>query len=526
MAKDLNIKIIQFFVLAVVLIGVFITVYSPHLYYDYYYPLHYDEWLNISEAKKINNDGFFESVFYPYFKQKIVRMNLVYGFDIFLAVLESISGNLIPVYQYLPAATAVLNAIILFWLAKTISKSFIFSLTVVIFFALLPSNINILGNWFFLPSTFSYFFVSAIILFFSRYLAEEDGKYFFLAVVFLTVLFLVYPLNAVFLLPVLYIAYILAGKKSPAKQFKLFSLFVISLVPFLLLFFALAFKVGLPHEQQSGNLFLIFKNAIVYNSRSQGLLLNDLYFMPPFFYYVLMVFSSVAIVKNYKNKMFYVLNLLFFWSLGNLLLFKMFNFTLLSSYHRILYLSFIVFCLLAPLGIKNTVELPGKMKKNIFAGKILKFMAAAAFIFYIVSSMGKNFFPSDNLKPVKLIDAKNSAMLEFIKENYSKRVVLAPQLLSVVIYPLTANFAASLANVPFFSLEKRGDYFFSAEKRMFNDINNYDPFSAFLMQSDESRKKILELYDFDLVYSPGRIDSQLLNPIFAQDGQFVYEVKK
>ena len=113
------------------------------------------------------------------------------------------------------------------------------------------------------------------------------------------------------------------------------------------------------------------------------------------------------------------------------------------------------------------------------------------------------------LQPTKLVSDDDLKPLSFIKSNLSQKNILAPKLFSAVIYPITENYTVLLLSDMLIS---RGNL-------------TYDPYPNFLGRSDDARKIIKEKYNFDLVYTAIKFDSEISNLIYDDGKRFIYEVE-
>lgn len=130
---------------------------------NYPFPVHADEWTHLGQIIYIINSktlGFVN----PYSPSLTNNNELEVGFNLFLALFFIITTlNPVLSYQFLPAIFFMINATLLFFFVKKLTKNYYIALFSILFFLAIPSNINFLGNWFAVPLTFSIF---SIYLFF------------------------------------------------------------------------------------------------------------------------------------------------------------------------------------------------------------------------------------------------------------------------------------------------------------------------------------------------------------------------
>ena len=165
-------NLLQKLTLILLLLFVFLLVYSPH--FSYKYPLHVDEYHHI--AKAINFIENKELNIVPNYQHQPYSPNLEPGFTIFLSLLAFAKLDLILFYKFLPAIFAALAAFTLFHLMFYITKNFYLAISSIVFFASLKSNINLHGLWFFTPLTLA---MPLIFLFFLLFLTPNWVFYLF-----------------------------------------------------------------------------------------------------------------------------------------------------------------------------------------------------------------------------------------------------------------------------------------------------------------------------------------------------------
>lgn len=195
-----------------VLVGIFLLVYTPH--YRYPFPRHVDEWHHITETIRLQEGG------YP---GKSIGLRV--GFHVLLWPLSKIV-NLVLVYRFLPAIWAVISALVLFYLVyKKTDRSFFTALLTMIFFASIKSNVNITGLWFFTPLTFSIPFIYLYMYFFTEGVQRENKKLILLSLLVMVILLPIHAISVLFALPFLLI-YSLFNFKYIKKEWSFFSAFL------------------------------------------------------------------------------------------------------------------------------------------------------------------------------------------------------------------------------------------------------------------------------------------------------------
>jgi len=499
-----NFSIPQCFLLAAVLVLVFFVVYSPHLYYDYSYPLHYDEWIHVNAAKILIN-SWTGDVDLP--TNLVMDTQYEYAFDILLSLIEIIPAvDLVTFYQFLPAIIAIISSLLLFIFVWRINNNFYSAILAILLFSLLKSNVNLLGLWFFLPSTLSYLFLFLVFIYISRFFSTNNKKDLYLFYLFSLFLFVFYPPNAIFIFPVIMLTYFLN------KGWKDFFKFL--LINALIILFSLVINYLFSRYYWDVNFFNTIlkdiKNLIFFKGWSG--FTEHTYFLPAFYGYIASGLAFIGFIVNIKNKKLYLINFLSVWVIINLLLYKFFSFTIFSFYQRIFYLGLICLAVLSAVGLtyilKKIKTLLYQKKSNII--QVIYYSLVTLALIVILYQPITSYHKLDiTMQPVKLVNVDDLKPLCFIKSNLTQKNILAPKLFSVVIFPLTENYSVALLSDMLIS---RGHLV-------------YDPYPNFMIRNDDARKIIKERYNFNYIYTAVKFDSEISNLIYDDGKRFIYEIE-
>ncbi|MBI5149104.1 hypothetical protein HZA33_05480, partial [Candidatus Pacearchaeota archaeon] len=285
-------KKIKLALIFLVLIITFLLVYSPH--FNYKYPLHADEWHHVENAERILDGN------YDY---KAPNYEIGYDFIIagFFAILKIFKINTIMAYSFFPAIFAIIASLLLFIFVRKIA-GFNVALLSMIFFASLPSNINILGLWFAIPLTMA---IPFIFLFLNLFVnGFESKKRFYYCIPILLLLFLIHPPSALIVISISFI-YCFFARDIKKNWLPLILIFLVPLlalilssftVPIKLTFYNLVFKHGYTVYEPSLELYSL-KLAV-----GKNVLAINRYFVPLIYGIIPFLLALVGIYFVYKEE--------------------------------------------------------------------------------------------------------------------------------------------------------------------------------------------------------------------------------
>ncbi len=197
-----------------------LIVYTPH--YSYKYPRHIDEWHHIEEAYRLREGEYSGG-----------QIGFRFGFHLILAALSYILP-LVKYYHIFPPIMGMISALTLFYVSFKKTNSYYVGLFSILFFALIGSNSNILGLWFFAPLSFSIPFIFLYFYYFTEGLANKNKNQILISLGIMLFLTVVYPIAVLFAIPILAI-YAFIHREYLFKEWEFFGLFLlIPLVGYLL----------------------------------------------------------------------------------------------------------------------------------------------------------------------------------------------------------------------------------------------------------------------------------------------------
>ncbi|MFH1053158.1 MAG: hypothetical protein V1740_01960 [Candidatus Woesearchaeota archaeon] len=367
--------------------------------FNYPYPIHADEWSFLTMAISIKEN---DRIGLNPFTQKESGFNLETGSHLFLSELIILFDfDPIEVFQHFPAIFAVVNSLFLFLLVRKMHGHWagIFS---ILFFASIQSNTNLLGNWFFTPLTFSLW-----LIFLFAYLLLEEKLWMPVPILIITIL--TYPPVFIINLFLLFI--------SVLKKKKL----MVMLIIFVFGGFIYLYLVGI-----NPFTFIIFKKwtflEIKYNLIS--------------FYGI--VGCILALAGFYRKK---YLILVTGFLLANVILFQLFDFSILIPYIRVFYYYLVSLTIASGIGLWFLIKkfcLKSQIKE-VFA--ILIVIVLFAFQFW-----GYYEIEDRDVVLLHLIQDKHYDAMVFLRDNYDleNETVFTDALVGLAVYPITQGLPVAI----------------------------------------------------------------------------------
>ena len=477
-----NDKIWKGFLLFLVLLLGILIIYSPH--YNYSYPLHLDEWNFITEAKVIQNEGF----------SRVLDAPLGSGFSIFLHFIN-LFFPLVLIFKFLPALNFLVIGGVLFYFMNE-NYNYWIGLFSVIFFASLPSNVNILGTWFFVPIIAA---VSLVYIYlFSFENLKGNPKLLYLSAVILFLIAFIHPTSFLVVLFV-GIIYFSINYGFVKDNYKLFSPFLILIIPAIIVLNHLAKNFDSIIGKFVWRAFVIQIN-----------------FNPIFFYGLLSsFFALVGFVIVTRRKELLAFRIYILVSLISVVLFLFFEFTVFSSYQRYLYHFMIAAVPLSAIGFYESLRFIyhylrryKRVLRFVFLGSLM--VLTLFVVFYDYGSVpGQtelyNLITDEDYEAMAFLRDYNDTYVKDSRYFHATEVISLP-------FPGTAMYAVtnkgSISNIVY-----------RAEELGFNRLAR-----DFFSESCEGKLKISERFvNFRYVYSYEEIDCSFLNEIYRNDKVFLYE---
>ena len=421
----------KLFFLVLILIFVFLLVYTPHFAYPF--PSHIDEWHHITEAIKLQEGEYSGGT-----------MGYRVGFHLLLLLLSKIT-NLVLIYQFLPAIWAVFSALALFYVVyKKTDRKFYVALFALIFFASIKSNVNITGLWFFTPLSFSLPFIFLYVYFFTEGIEKQNKKFILVSLIIMALLLFFHSISVLFAIPFLLI-YSLFNFKYIKKEWEFFSLFLI--IPIIgILFYKFVTKT--PWNFLIRNLI----KALQFR-RGWGVLeINNSFFeLYGLIGYILAIIGLILVFRNKKNinpvrgyrskveaqsertsngvKKYLAYGLWPITVLISIMIYKKTGVSYLSPYQRNLYYFVIGLPILSAFGLDYLFKLTQKIiNKKIFL--VVIFIVVIFFTFKSYWEIPKQ------VDLYQVIDNDDYQALLFLS-TLPKTVVMADPMVSVAMYPIS-----------------------------------------------------------------------------------------
>jgi len=481
----------RIFLISVVLICLFLLVYSPH--FNYKFPLHADEWHAITEATKLGNRE------YNFIgKDGIRTMGFEIGFHVFLFVISGIT-NLVFFYKFLPAIWAVLTALILFYVVYKKTNNFFIGLFSMIFFASLKSNVNILGLWFFTPLTFALPFIFLYVFFFTEGLEKQNKKFILLSLGIMLFLLFAHAVSVLFAIPFLLI-YSLFYLNYIKKEFKFFLWFL--LIPVVgILFYSLMTHVSIIGASLGILNDLQFKTGWTPLEVKNSFL--EMYSLIGYFLALLGIAGLFLFQKNIKKYLAYIL-----WPLVLFVMIFIFRITgvsYISPYQRNLYYFALSLPFLSSIGLYHVLRiLKSKLKNFNFDEKLksvlIKILSLIVIFIVLFFTFNSYYKIPSSLGLYYLVDEQDYNSFLFLSKQ-EKGIVLGLPGVSTGIYPISGH--EPVATLFFYGNRKDSELFFNTQ-----DCNE--------------KQEIIDKYDVSYVLSPQEIDCDW-NLIYGDEG-YIYSV--
>jgi hypothetical protein len=443
-------KIIKVILLVLTLIICFFLVYKIHFAYPYEFinpesatlvnatpypfPLHNDEWTHLALGLAIAEEH--KTNFNPYLGTP--TQDREKGFHLLLATLfrfPMISPVLF--YQLLAPIFLAVNALFLFLLVSKLIKNYWAGLFSIFFFASIKSNMNLLGNWFFIPLTFTLFLVFLYFYLFTKALeGSKKSKTFMLAsMLVFVVAILIYPFAAVLasIVSSLYTLSKLGFVKKNLKYVVFFGIlgFIISVV-FVKLYFWTGTILGTAQKFLGE---MVFEKGWAVLEHSYSLL--SFYGIIPS---MLVVLGIIYLLLKKKNLLFILWPAVLFL---NLVLFMLFGFSLFLPYQRNLFYLLVSLAPLSAMGLYWLSELlVASSKKYIVRNKKYSIALAVLLVAIVLFFTFKGYYKIEpqEFSLHRIMTFPEYEALLWLKEHYEPyQKVLAKPFLSVAVYPVSMN---------------------------------------------------------------------------------------
>jgi hypothetical protein len=467
---------------------------------NYPYPIHADEWNHLARTIYLMEFGEFSEFGFmstnPYSEEGYESKNYQFGYHNALFIFFSIFP-LDPVltYQYLPALFFVINSIFLFLFVRRFLGNDYVALLSIIFFLAIPSNINMLGNWFATPLTFSLFMVYLFFILFDKFMKEKEKKYLIYSLIVYSLIVITYLLAAMLIAVILFFYLFYELKIHRKMNPKI----LVSLLLLLFLFVVLCFK------------FIIFKTTWTTFKYDYSLI-----FFYGLFPTLLALFGFWVALKEKKNSILLIWPILCLVNLG---LYAKFNFGFFIPYERTLYYFLVGLAPLAGLGCYSLLKLFYEKVGGYIKIKNIAFLLTLILFFVIMCLVFEGYYSMET-RPLDLFHILGEPeynALKFLEGNYEgKTYVFADSFVSIGVFPISKSYIASMETA---NLGYKKDNFNFIEFLLFDCEEKLEHLKEF----NEGRTVNLDETQ-DFVLSGEKIDCEFLKEVYGE-GTYLYEIE-
>ena len=492
------IKEYRVWLVIIVLIATFLLVYYPH--FSYPYPLHADEWNSINSAEKLLNGEY--GVPYAEFGK-----NFEFGYHASLAfifLIEKVAGiSPILAYKFLPAIFAVFASLFLFLLMFKLTGNYFISLFSMVFFASLPSNVNLLGLWFAVPLTLA---IPLVYLFFYFFL-QEGKRTLVYSIIILFAIFFIHAPSALILLPVLFFYSVFNYRKILKKQLLVFLPYVIFFfIGFVSMWYktiwktlsimlnAIVFKAGDSHIELN-----LETNPLVYNFFGEKIILSQ-YFLPLLYGFVPFILVLIGLYYALKNERLRIFAIWLFVCVINLFIFNLLDFTIFARSQRVVYYTLLALAPLSAIGMERIVSY---IKEKIRKENMKKIIAIIAILLVLAASFYNYGKQNKGTEIYYLINEKDFKALTFLKDK-ENGILIAPLKEAVADYSIAGKKAVAKFYPPYEMNENKMDV------------------ERFYASGCEIKEMIIRKYNATYVLSKEKLACEW-KEIYS-DERFIYEV--
>jgi len=424
MTMNLNATItwIKYIVLMIVLVmGAFLA-YQPHL--DNPLPLLADEYVHISLAEQILNEGALPFT-NPYIATETPHANYESGFHFFLALIFIVlPGEPVLMYQYFAAVFFVINGLLLFYLVKVWSKKYVAALFAVFFFSTITSADGLLAHQYFVPLTLGITLLFASHIFLYKLLSTHEHRFLALLAGALLVTAITYP-------PTLFFFLFTAGAYLLLMKHDLNSYVHLTRRTFFIL---LATTTALLSGLFFGVLaYLQLLDEIIFHTSWSAPF--DEYSLVFFFGIVPSTLAAIGLWGNVRKTGPGSLMILcwFFYSLLALYVFYLFEYSLLVPFPRLFLYFLIVVSILAGFGASTIIA--AAQSQTGYIRKALLIIPLGIGISFHMTYVTQT---SVQLPTIITTD-KYQVLAQFAKQYPADGVMISDPLTSIAVYPITGN---------------------------------------------------------------------------------------
>ncbi len=430
----MNKKELLMLIISLILIAVF--TYLPH--FSYNLPYHLDEWDHIGRSIRIQEQGF------SYLTN---NSPIEIGFDLILLIISKFiqlfNIDIVNIYQFLPAINVLIISSILFFNLKR-EYNYLIALPSFLFIISLPSNVNILGIWFYVPILAGMPLIY-LILFSIEKNAYDENKIWLIA---LSLFFLAFIHQSSFLLITLVLIIYLAFNKNKMNlNLSKVLPFIFILIPIILTILYLTNNLSEISNLFESMIWGPIQPQINYNIFS-------------LYGWLASILSFIGFYISSKNKQLLTFRIYYLISLISILIFPLIEKTIFSAYQRYLYHFMFAAIPLSAVGLYHSFKWLKNKTNNL--GKILKYTIIILFILFIaISSIYQHSNFNSKTKLYTVLEEKEINSLKELSK-YPTGTVLTPLDMGIAVKPITKIHEPALT---FFDWEKAESltYFYNAD---------------------------------------------------------------
>ena len=488
------------------LILTFLLVYLPHI--NYPYPLHADEYLHLSQTKSIVLEGYglITLAKSPYMLYK-------FAYDLLLTPLyfmQNATGlSVLISSSFLPAIFAVFASLFLFLLVYKLTGKFWLGIFAMLFFASLPSNVNLRGLWFATPFELTIPLTYLFFIFFTKSLENYSKKTIIISTLIVFLIAFIHASSVLLLFPVLLIYFLINYKNIKKKPF-----YLMIFLPYAL-FLLIGIYLLLPYYINNTFNYILSKiiystepilqpnlidNPITYNFLGLKIIASQ-YFLPLLYGIIPFLLALFGIYYNLKESKLRIFLIWFLTMIFLIFIYSISGFSLLARRQYIIYYGLLALPIFSALGLEKFIEfLDNKLesiKKNsrkLFILALIILIFIAIFYNYGNQRQGTELY--------HLIDTNDYQALNFLKTQ-EPGLVLAPLNPAVAVY--------ILSNKQVYAQFHPADEIKNAEVKSFYNSNC------------EEQLKFIQNKSIKYVYSNSEINCNFLKEIYSKN-KYIYSI--
>jgi len=490
--------------------GLILNPHSTKPYYQvtnqyYPYPLHSDEWSHLAQAIFFMEKNGFTAVnpYYAWAKNDLVEGGfLQFGHHAFLAAVYLMTG-IEPIfsYRYLAASSACLIALALYFLLKELGYKHYTRIFAMIFFTSIRSNVNVLGFWFYIPSTASFFYILTAIYFLLK--SFKDKRMAVLSLIAFSCSLTIHASTTLLGLSCAIIILYNRSKPISGLKSKHIAYSLLLILPFIIfLYIAYSNLGGIEKAIDYGIKRIIFVNE-------GGI--KDYYWNIISFYgnlaSMLAIVGGIYAIRKKEGRFF------IYWSIIGLIpiiIYGLFGFSILIRQQRAFIFTLIGISVLSARGLTIVLDyawiLSSKIIRNDQGGRIRSFLNVLL-VMIIISSIFNGYYTVEKKNYVlyHILEDRHYDAIKHVGETYGGgNIVFTDALASLGLYPISKNYAVDIVSSNLYSRMKS--------------------FGGKWLKNDCTYKRwAMKQYNVTLTIVDFKVDCRFLKPVYEKEGLIIYE---